>query len=112
MSLDSDVIVDRRRIRRKLTFWRVIAALGVIAAAVAVGVLASPSARTAISGSTVTSCVMVSSACRIFGSVIRFMCGQRLHGRTKSTSGWAVATLSLIEHSVTMTTRLGRLPST
>jgi len=23
MSLDSDVIVDRRRIRRKLTFWRV-----------------------------------------------------------------------------------------
>ena len=26
MSLDSDVIVDRRRIRRKLTFWRVVAA--------------------------------------------------------------------------------------
>ncbi|EGP09318.1 macromolecule degradation protein [Bradyrhizobiaceae bacterium SG-6C] len=51
MSLDSDVIVDRRRIRRKLTFWRVIAALGVIAAVVAVGVLASPSARTAITGS-------------------------------------------------------------
>lgn len=51
MSLDSDVIVDRRRIRRKLTFWRVIAAFGVIAAAIAVGVLASPSARTAISGS-------------------------------------------------------------
>ena len=25
MSLDSDVIVDRRRIRRKLTFWRVAA---------------------------------------------------------------------------------------
>ena len=36
MSLDSDVIVDRRRIRRKLTFWRVVAALGVIAAVVAV----------------------------------------------------------------------------
>lgn len=51
MSLDSDVIVDRRRIRRKLTFWRVIAALGVIAAVVAAGVLASPSARTAITGS-------------------------------------------------------------
>ncbi|EKS33140.1 signal peptide peptidase SppA [Afipia clevelandensis] len=51
MSLDSDVIVDRRRIRRKLTFWRVVAALGVIAAVVAVGVLASPSARTAITGS-------------------------------------------------------------
>ncbi|HEX7883060.1 MAG TPA: signal peptide peptidase SppA [Afipia sp.] len=51
MSLDSDVIVDRRRIRRKLTFWRVVAALGIIAAVVAVAVVASPSARTAITGS-------------------------------------------------------------
>jgi len=51
MSLDSDVIVDRRRIRRKLTFWRVVAALGVIVAVVAVAVVASPSARTAITGS-------------------------------------------------------------
>ena len=32
MSLDSDVIVDRRRIRRKLTFWRVAAAMVAIAA--------------------------------------------------------------------------------
>ena len=32
MSLDSDIIVDRRRIRRKLTFWRVLAALIAIAA--------------------------------------------------------------------------------
>ena len=32
MSLDSDIIVDRRRIRRKLTFWRVVAALIAIAA--------------------------------------------------------------------------------
>jgi protease-4 len=37
MSLDSDVIVDRRRIRRKLTFWRVTAALVAIAAVVTVG---------------------------------------------------------------------------
>lgn len=51
MSLDSDVIVDRRRIRRKLTFWRVIAALGVIAAVVAVAVLVSPAGRSAFSGS-------------------------------------------------------------
>jgi protease-4 len=51
MSLDSDVIVDRRRIRRKLTFWRVVAALGVIAAVVAVAVVVSPSGRSAISGS-------------------------------------------------------------
>ena len=42
MSLDSDVIVDRRRIRRKLTFWRVAAALVAIAAVVAVGVVATP----------------------------------------------------------------------
>ena len=32
MLLDSDVIVDRRRIRRKLTFWRVVAALLAIGA--------------------------------------------------------------------------------
>jgi protease-4 len=32
MSLDADTIVDRRRMRRKLTFWRVVAVLLVIAA--------------------------------------------------------------------------------
>jgi protease IV len=32
MSLDSDLIVDRRRMRRKLTFWRVVAVLVVILA--------------------------------------------------------------------------------
>lgn len=37
MSLDSDVIVDRRRMRRKLTFWRVAAVLIAIAAVVAIG---------------------------------------------------------------------------
>ncbi len=41
MSLDSDVIVDRRRIRRKLTFWRVTAAVVAIAAIVAIGLIAS-----------------------------------------------------------------------
>lgn len=45
MSLESDVIVDRRRIRRKLTFWRVAAALVAIAAVVSVGILASPAGR-------------------------------------------------------------------
>ena len=39
MSLDSDVIVDRRRIRRKLTFWRVAAALIAIAAIIAVATI-------------------------------------------------------------------------
>ena len=47
MSLDSDVIVDRRRIRRKLTFWRVFAAVVAIAAVVAVGVIATPGGREA-----------------------------------------------------------------
>mgnify|MGYP001078206770 FL=1 len=51
MSLDSDVIVDRRRIRRKLTFWRVIAALCLIAAVVAVAVFVSPAGRNAIGSS-------------------------------------------------------------
>jgi protease-4 len=37
MALDADTIVDRRRMRRKLTFWRVFATLVVICAVVAVG---------------------------------------------------------------------------
>lgn len=41
MSLDADAIVDRRRMRRKLTFWRVIAAVVVIGAIVAVGLVAA-----------------------------------------------------------------------
>jgi protease IV len=32
MSLDADMIVDRRRLRRKLTFWRIVAAVLIIAA--------------------------------------------------------------------------------
>jgi protease-4 len=51
MSLDSDVIVDRRRIRRKLTFWRLVAGVVAIAAVVAVGVLAAPSGRAALTSS-------------------------------------------------------------
>jgi len=42
MSLDSDLIVDRRRIRRKLTFWRVAAAVVAIAAIVALGLVVAP----------------------------------------------------------------------
>src|SRR5271169_4692234 len=69
-------------------------------------------ARAASAGSMVTSVRIVSSARRIAGRVIRFICGQRLQGRTKSTSGCATATLSLIEHSVKRTTRLGVLRPT
>ena len=50
MSLDSDIIVDRRRIRSKLTFWRVAAALGAIVAVIAVAVAFSPAGRGAIGG--------------------------------------------------------------
>src|SRR5690242_10481650 len=45
MSLDSDVIVDRRRIRRKLTFWRVLAVIIAIGAIAAIGMLVSPGTR-------------------------------------------------------------------
>jgi protease-4 len=51
MSLDSDVIVDRRRIRRKLTFWRVAAAVVAIAAIIAIGLVATPIGRGALTES-------------------------------------------------------------
>jgi protease IV len=51
MSLDSDVIVDRRRMRRKLTFWRVTAAVVAMVAVVAIGVFATPSGRGALTAS-------------------------------------------------------------
>jgi protease-4 len=40
MSLDADLIVDRRRMRRKLTFWRVLAVLIAIGAVVALAATA------------------------------------------------------------------------
>jgi protease IV len=51
MSLDSDVIVDRRRMRRKLTFWRVTSAVVAIVAVVAIGVYATPSGRGSLTAS-------------------------------------------------------------
>src|SRR5437899_9887427 len=45
MSLDSDIIVDRRRIRRKLTFWRVMAALIAIAAIAGFALIVTPGGR-------------------------------------------------------------------
>jgi protease IV len=51
MSLDSDVIVDRRRIRRKLTFWRVAAVLIAIAAIVTVGLIVAPGGRSGLTAS-------------------------------------------------------------
>jgi protease-4 len=46
MSLDADLIVDRRRMRRKLTFWRVFA---VLVALIAIGALAAALAPRGIS---------------------------------------------------------------
>jgi protease IV len=54
MSLDSDVIVDRRRIRRKLTFWRVLAVVIAIGAIAVIGMLATPGGRGAF---TITSSI-------------------------------------------------------
>jgi protease-4 len=51
MSLDSDVIVDRRRIRRKLTFWRLVAGLVAIAAIVGVGAIATSSGPASLTSS-------------------------------------------------------------
>jgi protease IV len=51
MSLDSDVIVDRRRIRRKLTFWRVAAGLVAVAAIVTAGTIATTSGPAALAAS-------------------------------------------------------------
>jgi protease IV len=48
MPSDADLIVDRRRMRRKLTFWRVAAALIAIAAIVTVAVVATPAGRRSI----------------------------------------------------------------
>ena len=45
MSLDADVIVDRRRMRRKLTFWRVVSVLIAIAAIATIGAIVSPGSR-------------------------------------------------------------------
>jgi protease-4 len=50
MSFESDLIVDRRRIRRKLTFWRVVSGLLVVAAVVGGGMLLTPAGRQALTG--------------------------------------------------------------
>jgi protease IV len=52
MSLDADFIVDRRRMRRKLTFWRVFAVLFAICAVVAAGVAVGGSNSSMLAGTT------------------------------------------------------------
>ncbi len=50
MSLDADAIVDRRRIRRKLTFWRVVAVVLALVAIVGFVFTLAPSRRLAVEG--------------------------------------------------------------
>jgi len=50
MSLDADTIVDRRRMRRKLTFWRVFAVVVAIGAVVALGAALRPAGIDALTG--------------------------------------------------------------
>ena len=50
MSLDADAIVDRRRMRRKLTFWRVSALLIALVALVGLAVALVPGSRLTASG--------------------------------------------------------------
>ncbi|HEX3438937.1 MAG TPA: signal peptide peptidase SppA [Pseudolabrys sp.] len=50
MSLDADAIVDRRRMRRKLTFWRVSAALVALLALVGIGFALLPGNRLSAPG--------------------------------------------------------------
>ena len=52
MSLDADLIVDRRRMRRKLTFWRVTAVLVAIAAVVGAAVMLTGNRTSVASGAT------------------------------------------------------------
>src|ERR1041385_8895017 len=43
MSLDADQIVDRRRMRRKLTFWRVLTVLVAVVAVIVAGMMVTDS---------------------------------------------------------------------
>src|SRR5437868_780389 len=52
MSLDADFIVDRRRMRRKLTFWRVFAILFAICAVIAMGAAVRVPGTDVITGAT------------------------------------------------------------
>src|SRR5215475_5199214 len=52
MSLDADFIVDRRRMRRKLTFWRVFAVLSAICAVVVAGLAVGGSNSDVLAGTT------------------------------------------------------------
>jgi protease-4 len=59
MSYEADLIVDRRRMRRKLTFWRVSAAVLAVAIVLGGALLATPSARRAFSTTNATARITI-----------------------------------------------------
>jgi protease-4 len=50
MSYEADLIVDRRRMRRKLTFWRISAAVLAVAIVLGLALFATPQARRSFTG--------------------------------------------------------------
>src|SRR6266480_979226 len=61
MSLDADTIVDRRRMRRKLTFWRVFAIVLAVCAVVAIGAALRVPGTGALTGQTAGSIARINS---------------------------------------------------
>src|SRR5215471_4123681 len=59
MSLDADTIVDRRRMRRKLTFWRVFAIVFAICAVIAIGAALRAPGTSMLTGTTAGSIARV-----------------------------------------------------
>ena len=81
MSLDADVIVDRRRMRRKLTFWRVVAVLLAVVAIIGVAAMVAPSSVSLTDGGTYVARVTIRGLIR--GDVERVQSLERL-GRSSA----------------------------
>lgn len=79
-SLDADQIVDRRRMRRKLTFWRVVAVMALV---LAIGGLAYVSQRGSLDGVTAGSIARVKISGLIRGNQDRVEALERL-GRSSA----------------------------
>ena len=83
MSLDANSIVDRRRMRRKLTFWRVFAVVFAICAAVAIGAALRVPGTGALTGQTGNSIARVTLTGLIRGDHERVEALERL-GRSRA----------------------------
>ena len=83
MSLDADSIVDRRRMRRKLTFWRVVGVLFAICAVIAVGLALRVPGSSMLTGRTGDSIARVTFTGLIRGDQDRVEALERL-GRSRA----------------------------